>query len=222
VESSGRDSFSSNTWSVFVKWGRSALNVIQTRREEQLTVSTEYLSRAFASTRSILAAVEPSQLHAPTPCVSWDVGVLIDHFVGTARWWASVIAADEGLLTGDIDSEDRMANYDTNIAVALEAFGSDGALERAVELPFGELPGTVVLGLAAIEQFTHGWDLARATGQSTDLDPALAEDLLALARHAILGEYRGPNEVALFGPIVDPANGDCPADQLAAFLGRSA
>lgn len=184
-------------------------------------MSIEYLSRALTSTRSVLATVQPGQLHAPTPCVSWDVRALIDHFVGTIRWWASVIAANEDLPVGDADTEDRVANYDTNIAVALEAFGSDGALERTVELPFGELPGTVVLGLAAIEQFAHGWDLAQATGQSTDLDRTLAEDLLVLARQAILEEYRGPNEVALFGPIVDPPKGAGPADRLAAFLGRS-
>jgi uncharacterized protein (TIGR03086 family) len=183
-----------------------------------LSTSTEYLSRAFASTRSILATVQPDQLHAPTPCVSWDVGALIDHFVGTARWWASVIAADEDLLTSDPVSEDRVANYDTNIAVALEAFGSEGALERTVELPFGELPGAVVLGLAAIEQFTHGWDLAQAIGQSTDLDGPLAEDLLVLARQAILGEYRGLNEEAFFGPIVDPPGGASPADRLGVVL----
>jgi uncharacterized protein (TIGR03086 family) len=183
-------------------------------------MSTEYLSRAFASTRSILATVQPDQLDGPTPCVSWDVRELIEHFVATARWWASVIGADQDLLTGDAACEGPVAGYDTNIAVALEAFGSDGALDRTVQLPFGELSGTVVSGLAAIEQFTHGWDLARATGQSTDLDPALADDLLILAREAVLGEYRGPNEVAFFGPIVDPPNGAGPADRLAAFLGR--
>ncbi len=187
-----------------------------------MTASTEYLSRAFTSTRSVLAKVGPDQLGAPTPCVSWDVRALIDHFVSTTRWWASVIVADEGLLAGGPGSDDRVAGYDGNIAVALEAFGTDAALERTVQMPFGELSGTVVLGLAAIEQFTHGWDLARATGQSTDLDPVLAGDLLVLAREAILGEYRGPNEMALFGPVVDPPRGAGPADRLAAFLGRSA
>jgi uncharacterized protein (TIGR03086 family) len=190
--------------------------------EEQLTMSTEYLSRAFASTRSILATVQPDQLHAPTPCVSWDVRTLIDHFVGTTRWWASVIASDQDLLIADAVGEDWVANYDANILVALEAFGSEGALAKTVELPFGELPGAVVLGLASIEQFTHGWDLARATGQSTDLDRTLAEDLLILAREAILGKYRGPNGAALFGPIANSAHGAGPADRLAAFLGRSA
>jgi uncharacterized protein (TIGR03086 family) len=147
---------------------------------------------------------------------------LIYHFVATARWWASVIGADEGLLGDDAADEDQVAKYDTNIAVALEAFGSDGALDRTVQMPVGELSGTVVLGLAAIEQFTHGWDLARATGQSTDLDRALAEDLLVLAREAIIEEFRGPNELAFFGPMVDAPESAGPADRLAAFLGRSA
>ena len=186
-----------------------------------MTSSTEYLSRAFTSTRSILATVQPDQLGAPTPCLSWDVRALIDHFIGTTQWWASVIAADEEILTIDTVSEDRLASYDTNIALALGAFRAEGALGRTVKLPFGELPGTVVLGLAAIEQFTHGWDLARATGQSTDLNRELAADLLVLAREAILREYRGPNEEALFGPIVEPPSDAGPADRLAAFLGRS-
>ena len=184
-------------------------------------MSTEYLSRAFASTRSILATVQPDQLDVPTPCVSWDVRALIHHFVATARWWASVIGVDQDhLLTGDTASAGPVADYDTNIAVALDAFEADGALDRTVQMPFGELSGTVVSGLAAMEQFTHGWDLARATGQSTDLDPSLADGLLILAREAVLGEYRGPNEVAFFGPIVDPPDGARPADKLAAFLGR--
>jgi uncharacterized protein (TIGR03086 family) len=185
-------------------------------------MSTEYLSRAFASTRSILTTVQPDQLDAPTPCASWDARALIHHFVATARWWASVIGADEGLLGDDAADEDQVAKYDTNIAVALEAFGPDGALDRTVQMPVGELSGTVVLGLAAIEQFTHGWDLARATGQSTDLDRALAEDLLVLAREAIIEEFRGPNELAFFGPMVDAPESAGPADRLAAFLGRSA
>ncbi len=96
-------------------------------------------------------------------------------------------------MTIDTVSEDRLASYDTNIALALGAFRAEGALGRTVKLPFGELPGTVVLGLAAIEQFTHGWDLGRVRC-STDLNRELAADLLVLAREAILREYRGPDE----------------------------
>jgi DNA-directed RNA polymerase specialized sigma24 family protein len=38
------------------------------------------------------------------------------------------------------------------------------------------------MSLAATDQFTHGWDLARALGHPTDLDPELAGELLTRAR----------------------------------------
>ena len=72
-----------------------------------------------------------------------------------------------------------------------------------------------------MEQFTHGWDLARATGQPTDLDPGLAAGLLSQARLAIPDAYRGPDGQALFGPAREAPAGAGPADQLAAFLGRA-
>jgi uncharacterized protein (TIGR03086 family) len=64
-----------------------------------------------------------------------------------------------------------VAAYAESIRIAVAAFGADGALDRTIRLPFGEFPGTVLLSLATMEQFTHGWDLARAIGQPTDLDP---------------------------------------------------
>jgi uncharacterized protein (TIGR03086 family) len=74
--------------------------------------------------------------------------------------------------------------------------------------------------LAATEQFTHGWDLARAIGYSADLDPELASWLLSLARPAISDAFRGPDGQAMFGPATEAPAGAGPADQLAAFLGR--
>jgi hypothetical protein len=51
----------------------------------------EALNRSFESTRAILAKVQPGDLYATTPCASWDVSALINHFVGTARWWAATV-----------------------------------------------------------------------------------------------------------------------------------
>jgi hypothetical protein len=76
--------------------------------------------------------------------------------------------------------------------------------------------------MAAIEQFTHGWDLARAIGYPADLDPGLAGELLSQARLAITSAYRGPDGQALFGPAAQAPVAAGPADQLAAFLGRRA
>lgn len=179
------------------------------------------LNRAFLSTLGVLVNVQPQDLGAPTPCASWDVRKLVNHFVGTARWWAATIAGEAAVADTDHVDGDFVAAYDESIRIAVAAFEADGALQRTVQLPFGEFPGAVLLGLAATEQFTHGWDLARAIGHPTDLDPVLATGLLSQARVAITDAYRGPDGEALFGPAALAPTGAGPADQLAAFLGRS-
>jgi uncharacterized protein (TIGR03086 family) len=187
---------------------------------QQVARRTEQLDRAFVSTRVVLAKVRADQLDAPTPCASWDVRALINHFVGSARWAAAAIrtvdqAADENYAAGDF-----LAAYDESIRDALAAFGAAGALEKTVTLPFGEFSGVGLMGIATTDQFTHGWDLARAIGLHTDLDPELADELIQRAHVEVTEALRGPDGVSPFGfPVEAPADA-CPADRLAAFLGR--
>jgi uncharacterized protein (TIGR03086 family) len=178
------------------------------------------LNQALQSTLAILTKVRTDDLAAPTPCVSWDVRALIGHFVGTARWWAAVITEESPAADADYAAGDFVAAYEESIRIAVAAFAAEGALDKTVRLPFGEFPGTALRDLAAMEQFTHGWDLARAIGYPADLDPELAARLLSQARLTITDSYRGPDGQALFGPAVDAPAGAGPADQLAAFLGR--
>ena len=178
------------------------------------------LNRAFDSTLAIMANVKPGQLDAPTPCASWDVSALINHVVGNARWWASLLTGDGHDVT-DYAAGDFVAAYREGIQLALTAFSAEGALEKMARLPFGEFPGAVVRDMAATEQFAHGWDLARAIGWQDDLDPELAAALLSKARHSIGDSFRGPEGEALFGPVTDAPAGAGPADQLAAYLGRT-
>lgn len=186
-------------------------------------MSTATLERAFATTRSVLANVSPGQLHDPTPCASWDVSALIHHIVGGTFWFATNM---EGSQTSEGDvpdfaAGDYLAAFDEGSARALAAFGADGALARMVQLPFGTFPGSAFMGLATTDTFMHAWDLARATGQDASaLDPELASELLARARTTIPDAFRGP-EGAPFGPATAVGDDASPADQLAAFLGRS-
>jgi uncharacterized protein (TIGR03086 family) len=186
-------------------------------------MSTQSLAAACASTRAVLASVRPDQLDAPTPCASWTVRALISHFVSTPRWAATAVESGREVPAADVDDAagDFLASYDEAVRAALDAFGTAGALEKTVKLSFGELPGGALLGIITMEQFTHGWDLARATGQRTDLDPELAGELLAQARATVTDAFRGPDGAAFFGPVAEPPPGAGPADQLAAFLGRS-
>jgi uncharacterized protein (TIGR03086 family) len=180
----------------------------------------EALNRSFESTRAILAKVQPGDLDAATPCASWDVSALINHFVGTARWWAAIVTGAGAVGEVGNTAGDFVSAYEDSIEIATSAFATEGVLEETFRLDLGEFPGAALLSLAATEQFTHGWDLARAIGRHTDLDPELAAELLSQSKLAITDAYRGPDGVALFGLATQAPAGASPADQLAAFLGR--
>jgi uncharacterized protein (TIGR03086 family) len=180
----------------------------------------EELNRSLESTRAVLAKVQPGDLDAATPCASWDVSALVNHFVGTARWWAAIVTGAGAAGEVGYPAGDMVAAYEESIEIATSAFATEGVLAETFRLDLGEFRGAALLGLAATEQFTHGWDLARATGQHTDLDPELATELLIGAKLAVTDAYRGADGVALFGPATRAPAGASPADQLAAFLGR--
>ena len=182
------------------------------------------LNQAMQSTLAVLTKVRPDDLDAPTPCASWDVRALVNHFVGTARWWAATMTGDGEVADTDYAAGDFVAAYEESIAIAVGAFAADGALERTVRLPFGEFPGTVVLGMAALDQFTHGWDLARAIGHPTDLDPRAG---LRTARpgqardHRRVSRARRPGSVRARRGGSRPCGAGRPAGRLPRPLGVS-
>jgi uncharacterized protein (TIGR03086 family) len=188
-------------------------------------MTTDTLARVFAMTRGILANTTPGQYEQPTPCASWNVRALANHIVEGANWFALCVdagAAPDPDPTHGVDyaAGDLMASYDAGVRATLAAFSAPGAQERVITLPFGDLPGAVFMGIATNDVFTHGWDLATSTGQSTDLDPEIATELLAQVHGFVSDELRGPDGEAPFGPAVDLPASASPADRLAGFLGR--
>ena len=97
----------------------------------------EALSRSLESTRVVLAKVQPGDLDAATPCASWDVSALVNHFVGTARWWAGTVTGEGGAPDADYAAGDFAAAYEESVRIATAAFETDGVLEKTVRLPFG-------------------------------------------------------------------------------------
>lgn len=183
-------------------------------------MTDEALRRAFRSTRAVLADVGPAVLGDPTPCRSWNVGELINHVVAAPRFG---VRALRGELLGDETDYahgDFLAAYDASTEEALATFADPGVLDQMVTLPFAEVPGAFLRMMITTDQFAHGWDLARATGQSTDLDRDLAVELMAEA--AIPAEFRGEDGVAPFGPEQRAPDTATAADKLAAYLGRTA
>jgi len=89
------------------------------------------LHRALQGTLAVLTGVRVKDLERPTPCASWDVRALINHFIGSARWWAATIAGDGGATDADYAAGDFVAAYEESIRIAVAAFGADGALAGA-------------------------------------------------------------------------------------------
>lgn len=179
--------------------------------------------QAAGVAKAVLANVKPDQLDDATPCVSWKVRDVINHLVGGSYFFAAAMNGDtsgDDSDAPDFASGNFQAAYEEGSTRAVAAFAAPGAMERNVVVPFGEFPGSAWMGLAATDTFTHAWDLAKATGQSTDLAPELADQLLAGARQAISAEIRG-DEPMPFAAEKDCPDGATPADRLAAFLGRT-
>jgi uncharacterized protein (TIGR03086 family) len=194
-------------------------------------VDTRALESAIASTRTVLANVSPDQYDAPTPCASWDVRALVNHIVSGLYFFAEAAATGrpptpaDGSGTGtgavvDYTEGDVLASYDQGAAAAIAAFSAPGAMDRMIELPSAAMPGSAFIGLAATDQFAHGWDLARATGQGTGLASDLADRLLGNAKQTLPDALRGDDGRAPFGPVQETGPDASPADRLAAFLGR--
>ena len=175
------------------------------------------LEGVLAKTGEVIDGVGDDQWDRPTPCPDYDVDALVRHLLGWIQVFASAsngtrFAGDPGAAErGETPGDDFRAS-----ASRLVAGWRDGGVDRDVPMLGGDTPGAMVLNMTLIEYLGHGWDLAAATGQPTDLDGRLAEHVLGFAEHALSPDMRGPSIAA---PL--PVAGDAPVThRLVAFLGR--
>jgi uncharacterized protein (TIGR03086 family) len=175
-------------------------------------VAHQRAQEAFAG---VLAKVSPDRYRGPTPCSEWTIRDLIEHVIGGNERvviWAG--RAEKPAARPD----DIMAAHRAAAAAAQEVFAGPDGMSTMFKLPFGELPGQFFIGMRTSDVLTHAWDLAAATGQSTDLDPELAAEQLPAVRAFVGPQFRGPDKP--FGAEQPCSDESPPADQLAAFLGR--
>jgi uncharacterized protein (TIGR03086 family) len=171
--------------------------------------------RAQDTFAHVLLNVTSDQLSSPTPCPAWDVKALIEHVIAGNQRVVERAGGQVPPLPQDLGAAHR-----ASARAAQETFAEPQALTHTYQLPIGELPGTAFLELRTSDLLVHAWDLAIATGQPTDLDPELAEYVLAFSKQmmshpGLRGDGRPYGED-------QPCGGERPAaDQVAAFLGRT-
>ena len=177
-------------------------------------------TRVIGEVEALVQAVRPEQLTAPTPCSDFDVRALINHLIFENLAHAAL--ADGTAIpapdrTTDYVGEDHAAAYRESARAVRAAFARPGMVTQR----YGplEAPGSMLVQQLIIELLSHGWDLAKATGQGTDLAPDVAEEALTVARSWYRDQPRGPGNA--FGPEQPVPAGASAADRLAAYLGRA-
>jgi uncharacterized protein (TIGR03086 family) len=170
--------------------------------------------RAIEVFQDVLAHVTQDQWANATPCSEWDVTALVDHVVNGNAWVQTVA----GRKPAPIPPGNARAAIAISGAAAHDVFNAPDGLDRTYDLPFGQVSGYAFSTMRTNDLFTHAWDLAKATGQSTDLDPQFAAEVLTANKERISDAMRGDGK--MFG-LQQPCAEDRPmADQAAAFLGR--
>jgi len=173
--------------------------------------------RSAAVASAVVAGVRPDQLDEPTPCTDWTVRQLLNHLVGgTVRFADAMAGAPMSDPTAGYLTDDLAGDFDRSVGRLRDLFAEPDGLTRLVPTPFGERPGAFLASLRANEMLLHAWDLARATGRPTDLDPELAEHSLADFRR-LRAAGGGDGMFDEVQPIPDDAPA---ADRLAAYTGR--
>ncbi len=181
------------------------------------------LTSACRHTADVLAKVDDEQLNAPTPCENLKLRGLLAHIGELALAFSAAARKDFGEWTdsppgangGPLD-DDWRTSYPARLAELARAWQQPEAWQGMTRVGGVDLPGEVAGSVALTEVVIHGWDVARATGQSFDCDPATTQPLLA---HVSQVAAEGPVE-GLFGPAVAIGD-DAPAlDRAIALSGR--
>jgi uncharacterized protein (TIGR03086 family) len=176
--------------------------------------------RALDVLGTTIEKIDPSQMSDPTPCSEFDVRALLDHVIaGNLRFTAIARGAPAVSVpvTDDFFTDDAVRPYRESAAALSEAWADPAALERTAHLPFGDFPGEFALGIHIVESVVHTCDLAKATGQPTDIDPELCDAAWQRAKD-LDDMFRGPGRP--FGAAVAPPPDATPTERLVAWLGR--
>jgi len=157
------------------------------------SVPVALLSRALDQVGVLIAGIRDDQKALPTPCRSWDVAALIAHLVNdTAQFVARAAGETPDWTASATDvGADPHAAFQRGAAALLDAWRRAGDLTGIIQIPgMGEMPARFPVDQQITEFALHAWDLARATGRTSGLDPEIGRAALDWARGAMRPESR--------------------------------
>ncbi len=177
------------------------------------------LAQTFDHTHAVIARVRADQMTNPTPCTEWDVQALLGHTLGVVAGIGSAVRGDAPQPDGPgfVLADDAAAQFRSLADSTLAAWtGTDLASE--VNIGAGPMPAAAALGINLLDTATHATDIARATGQPSELPGELADFVLGICQGFVTDEIRG---FAGFHPAVAVPADASSTTKLVAFLGRN-
>jgi len=178
--------------------------------QEQADPVTIY-ETATTQARTVLQRVKPEQMKQSTPCSEWDVEALINHLVSAQNGIAGTVSGSQ-VAAGSTPLE----TLDAAVLAMVAAAKAPGGLEKKVQGRQGEVPAGQMLNIGIMDVSLHTWDLAKATGQDTTLDPRVVEHIFPAVEEMA---QRGPSP-AFATPTESPANASR-QDKMIALSGRT-
>jgi uncharacterized protein (TIGR03086 family) len=152
-----------------------------------------------------------TRLDAPTPCDEWDVRTLLNHMLETQRYFLHAGRGQEATPPGPtppaLISDDPVRDFTQVQDEIVSVFSEAGVLEKTGPM----------LGIAFADSLLHGWDLARSSGQGTEMPAGLAE----AAYEMIHGRFDDEQRKGMFKPEVAVPKDASPQDRLLAYTGRN-
>ncbi|WP_121185078.1 TIGR03086 family metal-binding protein [Nocardiopsis sp. Huas11] len=182
----------------------------------------EALTGAVALVGEVIARTRPDQSDLATPCPDYGVRDLCRHLVSVGRRVAVLGGGGDfhsvPHFAEDVADGQWSAAWDAAAGDITTVWSDPAVLGREIALPWGPVPGAVAAVNHTTEFVLHAWDLAVATGQDPEWDPAVLAGPLAAMHRAVPAEPR--TAPVPFGPVV-PVPDDAPGiDRLVAWYGR--
>jgi uncharacterized protein (TIGR03086 family) len=165
-------------------------------------IDTVDLGPAAQRLADLVARVTDDELGKPTPCPAYTVGDLVEHVGGLALAFTAAANKDrnehnEREPSGDASrlGDDWRIRIPRDLATLAQAWRQPTAWTGMTRIAGSDAPSPIVGLSAADELLVHGWDVARATGQPYDPEPAVLQ-----AAQSFLAMFASPDAPA--GPEV--------------------
>ena len=181
---------------------------------------TEQLDVILPAISDLVDRLDPSDLDRTTPCEDFALRDVLDHMIVLGGAFSHLFRGEEPPEQTGPSADGRVPAPEFRAVMGdlSDAVRTNGALERTIVAPVGEMPGETFARLVAFDGLVHGFDIARSAGLPYDLPTEVVDAVDSFARQAITDDLRDGDT---FKDPTTPPDDAGPIERLAAFSGRT-